>query len=407
MPERSRKAAAVIVPAACASASAVSSSRLQRSPGGRSGSSRPAPRGAGARRATAPLPLCRASVRSRLGELGERRRAQRAALEQRLDAPPQRQVGRGELRRGARAGARRCPRARWRPRAAAPRRARGPLRAAGARLRGCGLRAAPRHRAGARARPRSSESARSRSALQCAGEKARPPAVRIGTCRSAAVPSGCGSRRSARDRRRPGSARAARAAPPGRRRSAMAARSREPRGLRARRARGGKTSITLPPPRVRREDWSRTMKRVAAQRADRPLEHQLHQRRGARLDAGAPRTATRPMTSAAPGCTCTGRPVHQGLSSMAVSRASARVTGGGSAPATIQSPRAILPLPSRPARLSARRCPARPRAAGAFCAWMRAHAGARCRRAARAPRRRPRSRRSSPCRSRRARRPRG
>ncbi|HTQ76624.1 MAG TPA: hypothetical protein VMI15_01235 [Burkholderiales bacterium] len=47
-----------------------------------------------------------------------------------------------------------------------------------------------------------------------------------------------------------------------------------------------------------------------------------------------------------------------------------RRTGGGSAPCTIQSPRAIGFLPSMPARLSARRCPARPARAGALWAWI-------------------------------------
>ncbi|KPK06807.1 MAG: hypothetical protein AMJ64_08290 [Betaproteobacteria bacterium SG8_39] len=45
-------------------------------------------------------------------------------------------------------------------------------------------------------------------------------------------------------------------------------------------------------------------------------------------------------------------------------------TAGGSSPATIQSPRTIGSLPSRPARLSAHRCPALPFCVAAFCAWI-------------------------------------
>ncbi len=47
-----------------------------------------------------------------------------------------------------------------------------------------------------------------------------------------------------------------------------------------------------------------------------------------------------------------------------------RRAGGGTAPRTIQSPRAIGRRPSMPARFSARRCPARPVFAGALCAWI-------------------------------------
>src|SRR2546422_6137081 len=80
---------------------------------------------------------------------------------------------------------------------------------------------------------------------------------------------------------------------------------------------------------------------------------------------------TRPITSAAPRCTCTGVQCRSARAADgdSVRDASNRAVGPCAADSNTQSPRE-MPFSSTQARVSAQRGPATPRSAARFCAWM-------------------------------------